>query len=57
MLWGRQRVWLVERRADLYDPAGLVAKELASHFRLLRKVDAMGANISLYETNPANEAH
>jgi hypothetical protein len=56
MLWGRQRVWLIERRADLYDPDGLVAKELGSHFRLLRKVDAMGANISLYEADQANQA-
>jgi hypothetical protein len=57
MLWGRQRVWLIERRADLYDPAGLVAKELSSRFRLLRRVDADGANISLYEAKPANGAN
>jgi mannosyltransferase len=57
MLWGRRRVWLIERRADLYDPAGLVAKELASHFRLLRKVEADGANISLYEADRADQAN
>jgi uncharacterized membrane protein len=49
LLWGRQRVWLIERRADLYDPGGLVVKELGSHFRLRRKVEGNGANISLYE--------
>jgi mannosyltransferase len=51
LLWGRQRVWLIERRADLYDPAGLVVKELGSDFRLLRKVEGNGANISLYEAD------
>jgi hypothetical protein len=51
LLWGRRRVWLIERRADLYDPAGLVPRELAGHFRLLRKVEADGANISLYEAD------
>jgi uncharacterized membrane protein len=51
LLWGRQRVWLVERRADLYDPGGLVAKELGRCCRLLRKVEGNGANISLYEVN------
>jgi hypothetical protein len=56
LLWGRQRVWLIERRGDLYDPAGLVEKELSSHFRLLRKVDGIGANISLYEANQASQA-
>jgi uncharacterized membrane protein len=51
LLWGRQRVWLIERRADLYDPTGLVVKELGSHFRLARKVEGNGANISLYEAS------
>jgi uncharacterized membrane protein len=49
LLWGRQRVWLIERRADLYDPGGLVVKELGSRFRLRRKVEGDGADISLYE--------
>jgi hypothetical protein len=53
LLWGRQRVWLIERRADLYDPGGLVAKELGSRFRLLRKVEGDGADISLYEATGA----
>jgi hypothetical protein len=51
LLWGRQRVWLIERRADLYDPDGLVAQELGRCCRLLRKVEGNGANISLYEVN------
>jgi uncharacterized membrane protein len=51
LLWGRQRVWLIERRADLYDPDKLVAKELGRCCRLLRKVEGNGANISLYEVN------
>ena len=49
LLWGRQRVWLIERRADLYDPTGIVVKELAACCRLVRKADGIGGNISLYE--------
>jgi hypothetical protein len=49
LLPGRQRVWLVERRADLYDPGGIVMRELASRYRLVRKTAGNGANIYLYE--------
>jgi hypothetical protein len=49
LLWGRQRIWLIERRADLYDPDGLVRKELGACCRLVRKVDGIGGEISLYE--------
>jgi hypothetical protein len=51
LLWGRHRVWLIERRADLYDPDGLVKKELGACCRLVRKLDAIGGNISLYEAD------
>jgi hypothetical protein len=51
LLWGRQRVWLIERRGDLYDPDRLVAKELSRCCRLLRKEEGTGAYISLYEVN------
>jgi mannosyltransferase len=53
LLWGRQRVWLIERRADLYDPEGLVANELGRCCRLLHKEAGNGANISLYEVTGA----
>jgi hypothetical protein len=53
MLSGRERVWLIERRADLYDPDGLVAKELDRCCRLLRRQEGIGANISLYEVKGA----
>jgi uncharacterized membrane protein len=53
LVWGRQRVWLIERRADLYDPHKLVAKELDRCCRLLRKVEGNGADISLYEVADA----
>ena len=46
---GRRRVWLIERRADLYDPTGIVTKELEACCRLLRRLDGIGANVSLYE--------
>jgi hypothetical protein len=49
LLPGHPRVWLIERRADLYDPDGLVARALASRYRLVRKVEGNGANIYLYE--------
>ncbi len=53
MLWSRQRVWLVERREDLYDPHGLVAQELARCCRLLHKLEGNGATISLYAVTNA----
>jgi hypothetical protein len=49
LLPGHPRVWLIERRADLYDPDGIVMRELASRYRLVRKVEGNGANIYLYE--------
>jgi hypothetical protein len=53
LLWGRHRVWLIERRADLYDPEGIVAKELGACCRLVRRIEGNGGNISLYESNQA----
>jgi hypothetical protein len=49
LLPGHPRVWLIERRADLYDPDGLVTRALASRYRLVRKVAGNGADIYLYE--------
>ncbi|MGJ7913941.1 hypothetical protein ACI48D_00485 [Massilia sp. LXY-6] len=51
LLWGRHRVWLIERRADLYDPDGLVKKELDACCRLVRKLEGNGADVSLYEVD------
>lgn len=50
LVQGHRRVWLIERRADLYDPNGIVTKELDACCRLLRRSEGTGANISLYET-------
>lgn len=44
-----RRVWLVERLANLYDPDDLVMKELGSRYRLVKKIDGIGAVIRLYE--------
>jgi hypothetical protein len=44
-----RRVWLIERRADLYDPGGIVVKALGDCCRLVRRGEGNGANISLYE--------
>jgi uncharacterized membrane protein len=49
LLPGHRRVWLIERRADLYDPDGIVMRELGSRLRLVRKTAGNGADISLYE--------
>jgi hypothetical protein len=48
LLPGHPRVWLIERRADLYDPTGIVMRELGSRYRLVRKTEGNGANIYLY---------
>jgi hypothetical protein len=50
---GHGRVWLIERRADLYDPGGIVAKALEACCRLVRRVEGNGGNVSLYETEQA----
>jgi uncharacterized membrane protein len=49
LLPGHRRVWLVERRADLYDPGGLVMNELARRYRVTGTIDGSGATIRLYE--------
>jgi hypothetical protein len=49
LLTGHHRIWLIERRADLYDKDDLVRKELGSCCRLARRMDGNGGNISLYE--------
>jgi hypothetical protein len=46
---GHRRVWLIERLANLYDPGGIVMKELARRYRLIKTIDGNGANIRLYE--------
>jgi hypothetical protein len=48
-LAGHARVWLIERRADLYDPDNLVVNELGRGYRLVRKFEGDGANITLYQ--------
>jgi uncharacterized membrane protein len=56
LLPGHPRVWLIERRADLYDADGIVMRELASRYRRVRKMEGNGANIYLYETLIAESA-
>jgi uncharacterized membrane protein len=46
---GHRRVWVVERLANLYDPDGIVMKEMGSRYRLVRTIEGNGANIRLYE--------
>ena len=46
---GHPRVWLIERLAKLYDPDGIVMKELGSRYRLVKTIEGNGANIRLYE--------
>jgi hypothetical protein len=48
LLPGHARVWLIERRADLYDPDHLVMDVLGRGYRLARKIEGNGANIYLY---------
>lgn len=50
LLPGHARVWLIERRAELYDPDGLVMHELGRRYRLTQRIAGDGANIWLFET-------
>lgn len=45
---GHPRVWLIERLANLYDPRGIVMRELGSRYRLVQTIEGNGANIRLY---------
>jgi mannosyltransferase len=48
LLPGYRRVWLIERLAGMYDPGGLVLRELGACCRLLQTIEGDGANIRLY---------
>lgn len=53
LLTGHERVWLIERRADLYDPDHLIMDELERGYRLMHKLEGNGANIYLFEAMSA----
>jgi mannosyltransferase len=44
-----RRVWLIERRPDLYDPGKTVSAEIAARFRPVETIDGIGATITLFE--------
>jgi hypothetical protein len=48
MLPRYQRVWLIERRADLYDPKKTVARALGARFAPVEIFDDIGAQITLF---------
>jgi hypothetical protein len=48
-----RRVWLLERRADLYDPRRSVRAALAGQGRAVRVIDGDGATITLFELRRA----
>jgi hypothetical protein len=50
---GHPRVWLIERLGELYDPDGIVMRELGSRYRRVRTQIGNGANIRLYEAKGA----
>jgi len=50
LLPGHRRVWVIERRPDLYDPDGLLAKELRRRYRVTGTIDGIGATLRLYES-------
>jgi 4-amino-4-deoxy-L-arabinose transferase-like glycosyltransferase len=59
MLPHYRRVWLVERRGDLYDPFGTVHAALAGRGRAVNVIDGNGATITLFELGqgPARAAY
>jgi 4-amino-4-deoxy-L-arabinose transferase-like glycosyltransferase len=44
-----RRVWLIERRGDLYDPRGAVYAAIAGRGRVVDVIDGSGATITLFE--------
>lgn len=46
---GHYRVWLIERRADFYDPQSLISKEISSTRKIKRTSDYQGISVSLFE--------
>jgi hypothetical protein len=49
MLPGYRRVWLVERRMDLYDPRRALRAAIAKQGRAVGVIDGRGATITLFE--------
>jgi 4-amino-4-deoxy-L-arabinose transferase-like glycosyltransferase len=49
-----RRVWLVERRTDLYDPAGTVRAAIAARGRVAQVIFGNGATITLFEIGQEN---
>ncbi|WP_036169191.1 hypothetical protein [Massilia sp. 9096] len=56
LLPGHARVWLIERHAELYDPDGLVMRELGRRYRLTRRIEGDGANIWLFEVTATSSS-
>jgi hypothetical protein len=48
MLPRYRRVWLIERRADLYDPDKTVSAEVGKRFAPVEIFDDIGAQITLF---------
>jgi uncharacterized membrane protein len=48
-----RRVWLIERRPDLYDPAHSVAAAILTRFSPVYKIDGRGATIRLFQHDGA----
>jgi hypothetical protein len=48
-----RRVWLVERRMDLYDPKGAVRAAIERQGRPVEVIDGIGATITLFELGQA----
>jgi hypothetical protein len=48
-----KRVWLIERRIDLYDPRGSVRAAIAGQGRVVDVIRGSGATVTLFEIGPA----
>jgi uncharacterized membrane protein len=53
MLPGHRRVWLIERRMDLYDPRRAVRGLVSARGRAVEVIDGRGATITLFEMTQA----
>lgn len=51
-----RRVWLIERRADLYDPERAVAEALNAHLRAVETTKGRGMKVTLYEADARQAA-
>jgi hypothetical protein len=57
LLHRNRRIWLIERRADLYDQNRTVATTLGTRLRAVETIKGRGMTVTLYDGDPSQASH